>query len=123
MTKCVDDDGNVRPTWTERRRDRRTWQGGAGLAALGGAQPDRPRQHHRIDAHRDALTGGHEPGPWRLDPLPQVISAADWEVLEAGLVQRSRFSDAILADSPGPACSPVSCRQNAVRSSRLRACR
>lgn len=57
-----------------------------------------------IDAHRDALTGDHdlEPGPWRLDPLPLVISAADWEVLEAGLVQRSRLLDAILADLYGP---------------------
>jgi uncharacterized circularly permuted ATP-grasp superfamily protein/uncharacterized alpha-E superfamily protein len=31
-----------------------------------------------------------------------VVSAADWEVLEAGLVQRSRLLDAVLADLYGP---------------------
>ena len=31
-----------------------------------------------------------------------MVSAADWEVLEAGLVQRSRVLDAVLADLYGP---------------------
>ena len=57
-----------------------------------------------VDAERGAVAGGHgaEPGPWRLDPLPLLLSVADWEVLEAGLVQRSRLLDAVLADLYGP---------------------
>lgn len=45
---------------------------------------------------------GAEPGPWILDTLPLVVSAADWELLEAGLVQRSRLLDAVLTDLYGP---------------------
>src|SRR5690606_12155362 len=44
----------------------------------------------------------HEPGPWHLDPLPLVLSAADWETLETGLLQRSRLLDAVLTDLYGP---------------------
>ena len=36
-----------------------------------------------------------EPGLWRLDGLPLLVSAEDWEVLELGLVQRSRLLDAV----------------------------
>ncbi|MDW5375320.1 circularly permuted type 2 ATP-grasp protein [Halomonas sp. HP20-15] len=39
---------------------------------------------------------------WRVDPLPLVIPAAQWRELEAGLVQRSRLLDALLADIYGP---------------------
>ncbi|MGK2879870.1 MAG: circularly permuted type 2 ATP-grasp protein [Mycobacterium sp.] len=42
------------------------------------------------------------PGPWHLDALPLLISAADWETLEAGVVQRSRLLDAVLTDLYGP---------------------
>jgi uncharacterized circularly permuted ATP-grasp superfamily protein/uncharacterized alpha-E superfamily protein len=36
--------------------------------------------------------------PWLIDPLPLPLSAADWSVLEAGLDQRARLFDAVLAD-------------------------
>lgn len=52
----------------------------------------------------DAVTTGdgtQVPGPWHLDPLPMVISAADWDTLESGLVQRSRLLDAVLTDLYG----------------------
>ena len=51
------------------------------------------------------------PAPWHLDALPLLISAADWDVLEAGLVQRSRLLDAVLADLYGRAAvrSPRAC--------------
>jgi uncharacterized circularly permuted ATP-grasp superfamily protein/uncharacterized alpha-E superfamily protein len=63
-----------------------------------------------VDAERGGAAGGAggagghgpEPGPWRLDPLPLLLSVPDWEVLEAGLVQRSRLLDAVLADLYGP---------------------
>jgi uncharacterized circularly permuted ATP-grasp superfamily protein/uncharacterized alpha-E superfamily protein len=37
-----------------------------------------------------------------LDPIPHVVSAADWATVEAGLEQRARLLDAVLADFYGP---------------------
>jgi uncharacterized circularly permuted ATP-grasp superfamily protein/uncharacterized alpha-E superfamily protein len=106
----VDEAGNVRPAWTELA---------AAVGERGRAGLDRLRSVvHRlidndgitytgVDADRGGAAGGAgghgpEPGPWRLDPLPLLLSVADWEVLEAGLVQRSRLLDAVLADLYGP---------------------
>ncbi len=103
----VDEAGNVRPAWTELA---------AAVGERGRAGLDRLRSvvnslidndgitYTGIGAGRDGAAGGHgaEPGPWRLDPLPLLLSVADWEVLEAGVVQRSRLLDAVLADLYGP---------------------
>jgi uncharacterized circularly permuted ATP-grasp superfamily protein/uncharacterized alpha-E superfamily protein len=99
----IDASGNVRPAWTE-LADAVADRGRSGLNRL------RSVVHSLID--NDGITytevdssrdDGHlEPRPWTLDTLPIVISAADWEVLEAGLVQRSRLLDAVLADLYGP---------------------
>ena len=100
----------MRPAWTELA---------AAVGERGRAGLDRLRSVvHRlidndgitytgVDADRGGAAGGAgghgpEPGPWRLDPLPLLLSVADWEVLEAGLVQRSRLLDAVLADLYGP---------------------
>jgi uncharacterized circularly permuted ATP-grasp superfamily protein/uncharacterized alpha-E superfamily protein len=40
--------------------------------------------------------------PWILDPLPLLISAAEWRQLETALVQRATLLDLILADCHGP---------------------
>lgn len=101
----VDAHGNVRPAWTE-LAGAVTERGRAGLDRL------RSVVHSLIDHDGITYTGiepsrdehgahGLEPGPWRLDTLPLVVSAADWAVLEAGLVQRSRLLNAVLADLYG----------------------
>ncbi len=41
-------------------------------------------------------------GPWRLDPIPLVIDAAEWQSLEVGLAQRTELLNAILVDLYGP---------------------
>ncbi|WP_156746911.1 circularly permuted type 2 ATP-grasp protein [Mycobacterium sp. E2733] len=97
----VDRDGRVRPAWTE-LADTIAERGRAGL--------DRLRSVVRGLIDSDGITytdvdpaaHGLEPRPWILDTLPLVLSAAEWEVLEAGLVQRSRLLDAVLADLYGP---------------------
>ena len=48
----------------------------------------------------DDARGMHR--PWRLDPIPQLIAADDARTIEAGLVQRGRLLEAILADLYGP---------------------
>src|SRR6202045_751803 len=100
----VDRDGNVRPAWSE-VADAVAERGRAGLNRL------RSVVDSLID--NDGITytevvpgrdGGHalEPRPWSLDTLPIVLSAADWEVLEAGRPQRSRMLNAVLAALYGP---------------------
>jgi uncharacterized circularly permuted ATP-grasp superfamily protein/uncharacterized alpha-E superfamily protein len=102
----VDNDGNVRPSWAE-LADTVAERGRAGLNQLRSLVhsliDNDGITYTEVDPSRDEATGGHglEPRPWSLDTLPVVISAADWEVLEAGLVQRSRLLNAVLADLYG----------------------
>jgi len=43
-----------------------------------------------------------EQRPWRLDPVPVILSAEEWAGIEAGLIQRARLLDALLRDVYGP---------------------
>jgi uncharacterized circularly permuted ATP-grasp superfamily protein/uncharacterized alpha-E superfamily protein len=103
----LDEAGTIRPTWAE-VADAVADRGRAGLGRLNSVMrsliDNDGITYTGVDLDREATPEGPglEPGPWRLDPLPLVISAADWEVLEAGLVQRSRVLDAVLADLYGP---------------------
>ena len=36
--------------------------------------------------------------PWALDPLPLVLSSEEWRGIEAGVAQRARILEALLAD-------------------------
>jgi uncharacterized circularly permuted ATP-grasp superfamily protein/uncharacterized alpha-E superfamily protein len=40
--------------------------------------------------------------PWGLDPLPLVLTAAEWREIEAGVAQRAQVLDALMADLYGP---------------------
>ena len=40
--------------------------------------------------------------PWVLDPLPLLLSAAEWREIEAGIIQRARLFEALLGDLYGP---------------------
>jgi uncharacterized circularly permuted ATP-grasp superfamily protein/uncharacterized alpha-E superfamily protein len=40
--------------------------------------------------------------PWSLDAIPLLIPPTEWSYLEAGLIQRARLLNAILADLYGP---------------------
>jgi uncharacterized circularly permuted ATP-grasp superfamily protein len=40
--------------------------------------------------------------PWALDPLPFVLPADEWKSIEAGVMQRARLLNALLADLYGP---------------------
>src|SRR5262249_6680694 len=90
----LDHDGAVRPAWTE-LADALAERGRAGLnqlrSVLHGLIDNDGITYTEVDPDRDGTTAGPEPRPWSLDALPVVVSAADWDVLEAGLVQRSRL--------------------------------
>jgi uncharacterized circularly permuted ATP-grasp superfamily protein len=40
--------------------------------------------------------------PWVLDPLPILLTAAEWREIELGVIQRAQLFDALLADLYGP---------------------
>src|SRR6187431_1251999 len=40
--------------------------------------------------------------PWQLDILPLVLPAAEWQTIAAGVAQRARLLNALLADLYGP---------------------
>lgn len=40
--------------------------------------------------------------PWELDPIPQIIPAADWAIINKGLVQRATLFNLLLKDIYGP---------------------
>ncbi|WP_067531907.1 circularly permuted type 2 ATP-grasp protein [Nocardia crassostreae] len=100
--ELVDGEGRLRRMWTELSADFLE-QGRDGLHRIDG----RVRRlieddgitytELRTDPERTAA-----PSPWRLDPIPLLVSAEDWSVLEAGVVQRSRLLDALLGDLYGP---------------------
>ncbi|MFV0495048.1 circularly permuted type 2 ATP-grasp protein [Mycobacterium sp.] len=104
----IDAQGNVRPGWGE-LVDAITERGRIGLDRLRsvvGSLVDNDGITYAGVSERAAggASAGHgrEPAPWHLDTLPLVVSSPDWQALEAGLVQRSRLLDAVLADLYGP---------------------
>src|SRR5205085_1681549 len=92
--EMVDPQGGIRPGYVALH---------SALAALGvddlaerGALRDRSLRDQGITF---SLSGEERPIP--LDLLPRVIAAPEWEVLEAGVIQRVRALEAFLADVYG----------------------
>ncbi len=116
----VDPAGEVRPAWQELaecvgergrfglERLRSVVRGLVDNDGITFVQMDPPGGQQRSGqggiSSGDAVTNGdgtQVPGPWHLDALPLLISSADWDTLESGLVQRSRVMDAVLTDLYG----------------------
>lgn len=101
----IDAAGQVRPAWQE-LADCVRERGRYGL--------DRLRAVVRGLVDNDGITyiqtDGDDTvaGPWHLDALPLIVSASDWDRLEAGLVQRSRLLDTVLTDLYGERCALTS---------------
>ncbi|WP_442944058.1 circularly permuted type 2 ATP-grasp protein [Nocardia sp. NBC_00508] len=99
--ELVDADGKVRPMWRELSAD---------FVELGSDELDRLDSRVRRLVDDDGITyleagapaETTTPSPWRLDPIPLLVSADDWTGLEAGLEQRSRVLDEVLTDIYGP---------------------
>src|ERR1700761_3185510 len=49
-----------------------------------------------------AMLPGESAVNWRCDPIPMLISAAEFATLEKGLAQRAQLMEAIIADLYGP---------------------
>ncbi|MEK9725707.1 MAG: circularly permuted type 2 ATP-grasp protein, partial [Rhodospirillaceae bacterium] len=44
---------------------------------------------------------GDSARPWRMDPIPFLVGPEEWQQIEAGLIQRARLLNAIVADVYG----------------------
>src|SRR5689334_15368662 len=102
----VDRDGQVRPQWQELSQS--VLAGGSGMLSILRARVDHLVENDGITYNElvDDAVGAVEPKhgirKWQLDGLPLIVSSADWAVVEAGMIQRSRLLDAILEDLYGP---------------------
>jgi uncharacterized circularly permuted ATP-grasp superfamily protein/uncharacterized alpha-E superfamily protein len=103
----VDATGTVRPSWQE-LGDLIGERGRAGLdrlrSVVRGLVDNDGITYIEVDHDGEAVTNGEGiamPGPWHLDGIPLLLSASDWETLEAGVVQRSRILDGVLTDLYG----------------------
>ncbi|SBS78310.1 conserved hypothetical protein [uncultured Mycobacterium sp.] len=103
----VDATGTVRSSWQE-LGDLIGERGRGGLERLRGVVrglvDNDGITYIELDHDGEAVTNGEGialPGPWHLDGIPLLLSASDWETLEAGVVQRSRILDGILTDLYG----------------------
>ena len=89
--EMVDGRGGLRPQWR------------GVLGALAGV--DLAERARRLDrAFEEEGVGGWLPGarqPWRCDPVPLVLAAGEFAAVEAGLSQRARLWQAVLADLYG----------------------
>ena len=97
--ELVAPDGSVRPAWLPVLEQ---------LAGM--TEEDRRRLHETADrlfrengvtfvAQNDRKSTSR---PWQYDPFPMLISAAEWQSIEAGLIQRATLLDRALADLYGP---------------------
>lgn len=104
----VDAAGNVREAWHD-LADVLGERGRSGLDRMRtdvrGLVDNDGITYIQLDSDGEALRtdrhGTAEPGPWHLDAVPLLVSSSDWDVLQAGLVQRSRLLDAVLVDLYG----------------------
>ncbi|MFF2086615.1 circularly permuted type 2 ATP-grasp protein [Nocardia sp. NPDC058176] len=99
--ELVDGRGRVRSMWSELSADF-VDQGTGGISRI----DHRVRRQIEDDGVTYTEVGlGDDtatPRPWRLDPIPLLVSADDWTRLETGLVQRSLVLDEVLTDVYGP---------------------
>jgi len=97
--ELLDRDGAVRPQW--RRFVDHLSAGGADAVRRGVELARRLVIENGVTYNVYADPQGRD-RPWLLDPLPLLLSAAEWQEIEAGVVQRTELLNALLQDLYGP---------------------
>jgi uncharacterized circularly permuted ATP-grasp superfamily protein/uncharacterized alpha-E superfamily protein len=98
--ELLDDSGALRPHWKS-LFDLLGGESGADLTRRGLDLTRRLITENGVTYNVYADPKGAD-RPWALDPLPLMISAAEWRQIEQGVAQRARVLDALLADLYGP---------------------
>jgi uncharacterized circularly permuted ATP-grasp superfamily protein/uncharacterized alpha-E superfamily protein len=97
--EMLDSQGQVRPHWSALMQE---------MEQLGSAEMDVRRKEALKLLHENGVTynvygdSGGSSRPWKLDPVPLMISGDEWRDIEAGLLQRAELLNMILADLYGP---------------------
>ena len=94
--EMVDGKGGLRPQWRGLM---------SVVAGLGhGVLAERSKRLDRVMEEEGvtSLLPGSPPDPWHFDPIPLPLFQSEFTALEAGLAQRARLLEAILADLYGP---------------------
>lgn len=97
------------PAWDEMANGRGGLRPGWGtlIASVASLGPDGLKRRAElldrmlVEDGVTALLPGVAPKAWRCDPLPLLISAAEFETIEAGLAQRARLLETVLQDVYG----------------------
>jgi uncharacterized circularly permuted ATP-grasp superfamily protein/uncharacterized alpha-E superfamily protein len=97
--ELLDDSGAVRPHW--RRLFEQLQRSTPAQLVQRQALLTRQIQENGVTYNVYADPKGAD-RPWELDLLPHVIAADEWEQLSAGIAQRARLLNAVLADLYGP---------------------
>jgi uncharacterized circularly permuted ATP-grasp superfamily protein/uncharacterized alpha-E superfamily protein len=97
--ELLDRDGSIRPHWD--RLIRHLSKGGAETARRSVELTRRLIIENGVTYNVYADAQGRD-RPWQLDPLPLLIEGREWRALEAGIKQRARLLNALLADLYGP---------------------
>ncbi|GGC59380.1 circularly permuted type 2 ATP-grasp protein [Hoyosella rhizosphaerae] len=73
----------------------------SGLLSIGSDDLRRLRSRVRRLVAHEGITFTPDDGQWNLDPVPFVVESDEWDMLEKGMVQRSRLLSALVADLYG----------------------
>jgi uncharacterized circularly permuted ATP-grasp superfamily protein/uncharacterized alpha-E superfamily protein len=98
--ELLDDKGLVRPHW-QPLIDELTRDDARAVARRGLERTRRLIVENGVTYNVYADPQGAD-RPWALDPVPLLLLADEWRDMEAGLAQRARLLDALLADIYGP---------------------
>jgi uncharacterized circularly permuted ATP-grasp superfamily protein/uncharacterized alpha-E superfamily protein len=98
--ELLDDKGLVRPHW-QPLIDQLTGDDARAVARRGLERTRRLIVENGVTYNVYADPQGAD-RPWALDPVPLLLLADEWREMEAGLAQRARVLDALLADIYGP---------------------
>jgi uncharacterized circularly permuted ATP-grasp superfamily protein/uncharacterized alpha-E superfamily protein len=97
--EMLEADGAVRPHW--RRLFEQLQRSGTAQLGQRHALMSRQIQENGVTYNVYADPKGAD-RPWELDLLPHLLGAEEWQRLAAGIAQRARLLNAVLADIYGP---------------------
>ena len=93
--EMLEADGGVRPHW--RRMFEQLQRSAPGQLSQRQASLTRQIQENGVTYNVYADPKGAD-RPWELDLLPHIIPAHEWRQVAAGIAQRARLLNAVLAD-------------------------
>ena len=97
--EMVDARGQVRPHWQNLSVKIQRWSADERHSIAAAAARMIADLGTTFNVYSDAGAVGQ---PYELDPIPLLVSASDWASVSAGLAQRIRLIDTVLADIYGP---------------------